>query len=85
MKEGYFSTTVFFFFHKALPSKGIQRLNDLLDSHGLFFSFENFKNSYGRYGVCCTFLDDAGLLVAIPKDRKNAISVYVTTRRQTNH
>ena len=57
-------------FYKAWTSKGIQKLNDLLDSNGLFFSFENFKSKYGVRG---TFLDYAGLLAAIPKNWKNAI------------
>ena len=57
-------------FYKAWASKGIQKLNDLLDSNGLFFSFENFKS---KYGVRCTFLDYAGLFAAIPKNWKNAI------------
>ena len=39
--------------YKAWASKGIQKLNDLLDSNGLFFSFEHFKS---KYGVRCTFL-----------------------------
>ena len=51
-------------FCKTLSSKGIQRLNNLLDAHGLFFSFENLKSNYG---VGCSFLDYAGLLAAIPK------------------
>ena len=57
-------------FHKAWASKGIQTLNDLLDSNGRFFSSENFKS---KYGVHWTFLDYAGLLAAIPKSWKNAI------------
>ena len=34
-------------FYKAWASKGIQKLNDLLNSNGIFFSFENFKSKYG--------------------------------------
>ena len=76
-KRKYCGTTVLLrhklklsIFYKAWASKGIQKLNDLLDSHGVFFSFENFKS---RYGVRCTFLDYAGLLALFPKIGKNAI------------
>ena len=32
-------------FYKAWASRGIQILNDLLDSHGVLFRFENFKSN----------------------------------------
>ena len=57
-------------YYKAWVRKSIWKINDLLDSHGHFLSFENFKSNFG---VRCTFLDYAGLLAAIPKEWKNAI------------
>ena len=57
-------------YYKAWVSKGIRKINDLLDSHSLFPFFKNFKSCFG---VCCTFLDYAGLLATIPKHWKNAI------------
>ena len=59
-------------YYKAWVRKRIWKINDLLDSHGHFLSFKNFKS---KFGVRCTFLDYAGLLAAIPKEWKNAILV----------
>ena len=56
-------------YYRTWVSKGIRKVNDL-DSHGLFFSFENFKSCFG---VRCTFLEYSGLLAAIPKHWKSAI------------
>ena len=56
-------------YYKTWVSKGIREINDLLDSHGYFLSFENFKSCFG---VRCTFLYYAGLLAATPKHWKNA-------------
>ena len=58
-------------FYKAWANKGIRKINNLLVSQGHFLSFENLKRSFR---VHCTFLDYAGLLAAIPKDWKSAIS-----------
>ena len=46
------------------------KISDLLNIHGQFLSFENFK---GKYGVRSTFLDYAGVLAAIPKIWKREI------------
>ena len=87
-KRKYCGTTVLLrhklklsIFYKAWASKGIQKLNDLLDSHGVFFSFENFKS---RYRVPCTFLDYAGLLQFSQKLEKTP-SETVTNQLQMNH
>ena len=57
-------------YYKPWVRKSIWKINDLLDSHGHFLSFENFKSSFG---VRCTFLAYAGLLATIPKEWKNTI------------
>lgn len=46
------------------------KVSDLLDTHGQFLSFENFKC---KFGIRCTFLDYAGVLAAIPKVWKREI------------
>ena len=58
------------FYYKAWANKGILKISDLLDIHGQFLSFENFKC---KFGVRCTFLDYAGVLAAIPKIWKSEI------------
>ena len=58
------------FYYKAWANKGILKISDLLDIHGQFLSFENFKC---KFGVLCTFLDYAGVLAAIPKIWKSEI------------
>ena len=58
------------FYYKAWANKGILKISDLLDIHGQFFSFENFKC---KFSVRCTFLDYAGVLAAIPKIWKSEI------------
>ena len=58
-------------FYKAWLSKGILRIKDILNVHDNFLSFQDLQDNFD---VRCTFLDFGGLLAAIPKDRKNAIS-----------
>ena len=58
-------------FYKACVSKGILRIKDILNVHDNVLSFQDLQDSFD---VRCTFLDFGGLLAAIPKDRKNAIS-----------
>ena len=58
------------FYYKAWANKGILKIIDLVDIHGQFLSFENFKC---KLGVRCTFLDYAGVPVAIPKIWKSEI------------
>ena len=52
-------------FYKAWASRGIQILNDLLDSHGVLFRFENFKSNRERCSVLHIY---AGRLAAIPQN-----------------
>ena len=58
------------FYYKAWANKGILKISDLLDIHGQFLSFENFKC---KFSVRCTFVDYAGVLAAIPKIWKSEI------------
>ena len=57
-------------YYKTQVNKGILRISDLLDTDGHFLSFKNFKC---KFGFCCTFLDYAGVLAAIPKAWKSKI------------
>ena len=58
------------FYYRSWANKGIMKISDLLNTHGQFLSFENFKC---KYGVRSTFLDYAGVLAAIPKIWKSEI------------
>ena len=51
------------FYYRSWANKRILKISDLLNTHGQFLSFENFKR---KYGVRSTFLDYAGVLAAIP-------------------
>ena len=57
-------------YYKTWVNKGILRVCNLLDTHGQFLCFEDFKC---KFGVRCTFLDYAGVLAAIPKLWKSKI------------
>ena len=57
-------------YYKTWVNKGILRISVLLNTDDHFLSFENFKC---KFGVCCTFLDYAGVLAAIPKAWKSEI------------
>ena len=46
------------------------KISDLLEIHGQFLSFENFKC---KFGDRCTFLNYAGVLATIPKIWKSEI------------
>ena len=58
------------FYYKAWGNKGIWKISEILDIHGQSLSFENFKC---KFGIHCTFLNYAGVLVAIPKFWKRKI------------
>ena len=57
-------------YYKTWVNKGILRVCNLLDTHGQFLCFEDFKC---KFGVRCTLLDYAGVLAAIPKHWKSKI------------
>ena len=58
------------FYYRPWANKGILKISDLLNTHGQFLSFENFKC---KYSVRSTFLEYAGVLAAIPKICKSEI------------
>ena len=66
-------------FYKAWTSKGIQKLNELLDSNGLFFSFENFNMEYASpFSIMQVFLQ------RIPKIGKTPFFCYFGKQKRTN-
>ena len=60
-----------FFVKHELVIKGIIRIKNILNAHDNVLSFQDLKDTFN---VRCTFLDYGGLLAAILKDWKNAIS-----------
>ena len=57
-------------YYKTWVNRGILKVCKLLDAQGHFLCFEDFKF---KFGVRCTFLVYAGVLVAIPKLWKSKV------------